>query len=84
MIEFNREELVEAWVSFVIFVGNKGLWSIVGQMLRAYVYHVTGMSTLQMLCLSATHEPYYVKDAIHSLHFLGALKKGSRFVKIVI
>ena len=68
----------------MIFVENKGPWYIVGPMLRACVYHVTGMSTLLMLCQNTIHEPSYVKDAIRSLHLLDVQRRVSLYVKLVI
>ena len=61
------KNIVERWVTYVIFVENKGPWCIVVQMLHAYVCPVTEMSTLLMPYQNATQEHYYVKDAIHNL-----------------
>jgi hypothetical protein len=68
----------------VIIVERLHPLCIVKQIQLAFAYHVIAMSMLQMLCQRDILERSYVMDVIFVLQLLGASKRSSLFVNLVM
>lgn len=68
----------------MIFVETRGRWCTADPMQRVYVCRVIGMFIQRIRLLEGIQGRFCVRDAVHSLLWLGVRKRKFHFVRIVI